>query len=71
MQANYGIDIIQGTFKELDFNLVNSSGQLVIEQTLYADYDYVETVNLIPGIYFYYLKEGKEIVRAGKLVIVP
>ena len=71
LQANYGIDIIQGTFKELDFNLVNSSGQLVIEQTLYADYDYVETVNLIPGIYFYYLKEGKEIVRTGKLVIVP
>jgi hypothetical protein len=55
--------------KEYQFQLYNSLGMLVRENQFRTSELIIQRENLNNGIYFYFLTDGKKVVKTGKLVI--
>jgi hypothetical protein len=69
LEADYGLDVWMGVYQELEFNLVNAQGQVVIEGKLLSEFEYFDTNHLASGIYFYTVFNDKEITQQGKVII--
>jgi hypothetical protein len=69
LEADYGLDVWMSVYQQLEFNLVNAQGQVVIEGKLLSEFEYFDTNHLASGIYFYTVFNDKVITQQGKVII--
>lgn len=65
------INLLQSVYERLDFHLIDSFGNQIINETLYSESEYFQMDNFPNGVYFYFIKKGREIVHSGKIIIIP
>lgn len=61
---------IEGFKKSLDLELYDLLGRQVLSQVLREELNIIETRNLQPGGYFYFVKEQGAVIKQGKLVLL-